>query len=89
MFVKQPHGKQWGPWSYDAERLVLTHQNKDYPGSWYEVDLERCDTSAETLDWIFQVAAKDWGVPKTLGYLIHAIADLLDPQDTLCSWAWT
>ena len=27
-------------------------------GYWYEVDLERCNNSAQLLDWIFQVAGK-------------------------------
>jgi hypothetical protein len=49
------HG-DWAPWRLDPEVRVL------YP-VWpyrYEVDLDRCTSSAEMLDWIIQIAEKEW-----------------------------
>lgn len=32
-----------------------------YPnGSWYEIDLERCKTKEEIMDWIFHLTEKTW-----------------------------
>ena len=51
----------------------------------YEVDLERCTTSAEMLDWICQVAEKTWATPDTVGNLAMALNELLRPQATVCA----
>jgi hypothetical protein len=45
------------------------------------LDLERCTTSAATLDWIFQAAIHGLDMEG----LIAALRDLIDPQETLCS----
>lgn len=66
------------PWTLDPERYVL-----EFDG--YEVDLERMRTSAEALDWIFQVAGKAWASDKAIAGLIFAIEGLLHPQESLCS----
>ncbi|MGW9541957.1 hypothetical protein ACWHA6_36340 [Streptomyces anthocyanicus] len=66
------------PWTLDPERYVL-----EFDG--YEVDLERMRTSAEALDWIFQVAGKAWASDKVIAGLIFAIEGLLHPQESLCS----
>jgi hypothetical protein len=68
---------KWGDWSYNEENLTLV------PGampSWY-LDLERCTTSAATLDWIFQAAIHGLDMEG----LISALRALIDPQATLCS----
>ena len=36
----------------------------------YEVDLEKCTDSAQTLDYILQVASKNWCTPQILFDLI-------------------
>ena len=70
-------------WKFDPDRLVLDLY--DGEGRWiYEVDFERCSTSAEVLDWIFQVAGKTWCTDKILGGLIHMLDKILHPQATLC-----
>ncbi len=38
----------------------------------YEIDLERCTTSAQVLDFIFQVQAKTWCTPKLMTNLLKA-----------------
>lgn len=70
----------WGKWTLKPN-LTLIH--RDAP--WYEVDIERMRTSAETLDWIFQVRTLGWMKPQDLSDLIEAIDDLIRPQATLCS----
>jgi hypothetical protein len=76
----------WGPWLLAADTGTLIKPGKlgteEYD---YEVDLHGCVNSAETLDWIMQIAAKDWGHQTTSG-LVNAIMDILDPQRNLCSW---
>jgi hypothetical protein len=78
--LEPDHGDRWGEWEYDNKAFVITHR-----GAGYEVDLERCATSAQMLDYIFQVAGKAWITPKDLGDLVQALDDLLSPQGTLCS----
>lgn len=74
-------GDTWGIWQYDAKTLVL-FTREPYR---YEIDLEACMSSAEVLDWIFQLAGKTWMNAEQLGNLIYALDDIIDPQATLCS----
>ena len=50
----------------------------------YEVDLERCTTPAQVLDWIVQVSKKTWATDAIVADLVRALDDLLDMQGTLC-----
>ncbi len=74
---------EWGPWRYERQNLTLVLREESCR---YEVDLERCTSSAETLDWIMQVASKTWATPEGIAGLVHALRDLLQPQATLCSF---
>jgi hypothetical protein len=69
----------WGPWRFDARRRVLDHD-------WYEIDLDRCTSSAEVLDWICQVAGKSWADDATIAGLVRALDDVLAPQQYLCGF---
>jgi hypothetical protein len=72
---------------YLNRRLVALYFGDPASGCWaYEIDLERCRTSAEVLDWIVQVSSKSWASDATVGELVRALADVLDPQATLCSF---
>ena len=74
---------EWGPWHLDSDVYVLWTRT---PGYRYEVDLERCTTSAQVLDWICQVARKEWpGRDHIIAGLITALDDVLTPQAHLCS----
>jgi hypothetical protein len=66
-------------WQYDVERLVLVHNETGY-----EVDLERMRSSAEMLDWIFQIRPKRWVTSKTMADLLEALEILLEPQAHYC-----
>lgn len=74
----RPIGDDWGPWKLDAATLALRCEH-------YDVDLERCLTSAQTLDWIMQVDGKGWATSDVTGGLVRALRDVLDPQQWLCS----
>ncbi|HYZ12241.1 MAG TPA: hypothetical protein VFA08_01350 [Actinomycetota bacterium] len=77
----------FGPWVVDLDGLVLDlTAGPDRASCRYEIDLERCTTPAEVLDWIFQVRGKAFASPEVLTGLIHALQATLDPQATLCSW---
>jgi hypothetical protein len=71
----------WGPWRLDPQWYVLVRADP-----WYEIDLEKCTTSAHVLDWIMQINGKTWGDHATLAGLVRAFDDLLHPQSTLCSF---
>ena len=73
----------WGSWSFKPESLVLVCEAAEAKG--YEVDLERCTTSAEMLDWLCQVAEKDWATAELVGNLVLALNDLLRPNASVCS----
>ena len=74
----------WGCWIYHPENFTL--ECRDERGFIYEVDLELCRTSAEMLDWIFQVQGKTWATAEIVKDLLDAFDDLLSPQACLCSF---
>jgi len=52
----------------------------------YFIELERCLTSAQVLDWIMQLASKSWISPTLLGLTVFALNFTLRPQAHLCSF---
>ena len=71
---------RWGLWSLDAGSYVLNH---DGPvGYW--VDLERCGSSAEVLDWIVQVSHKAWADSHDVAMLVAALDAVLRLQKIAC-----
>ena len=72
----------WGRWTFDEHNLTLVHEAQMA----YEIDLEECTTSAETLDWIAQVAGKQWIASTDLGDLVRALDELIGLQENLCSF---
>lgn len=71
-------------WVLDPESLALVLGDST-TGRWvYEVDLERCTTSALVLDQIAQVAGKGWASDKVLARLVRALNDVLKLQANLC-----
>lgn len=78
--VKRRHERGWGGWTLDVASQTLRLDDR------YEVYLGECDTSAEVLDWICQVAKKRWATDRILAGLVRALDDVLEPQANLCSW---
>ena len=76
--------RSWGPWRLRTDNYTLEILRAD--GTFrYGVDLERCRTSAQALDWIYQVAHKQWATDEILVQLVRALDDVLRPQQNLCS----
>lgn len=48
------------------EKLLTIDVDTGHAGYIYDVDLERCNTPAEVLDWIFQVKQKTWCTPEII-----------------------
>jgi hypothetical protein len=84
------HRLDWGPWRLDLDARELYTDPDSHVGYAYPVDLDRCTTSAEVLDWVCQIADKGWGTPQqnaaTVAGLVQALVDVLHPQANLCSW---
>lgn len=70
---------KWGPWHLNRERLSLTGPYN------YEIDLEMCRNSNAILDWIAQLAGKEWVTDQMLGQLVRAFDDLFHLQANYCS----
>jgi hypothetical protein len=51
----------------------------------YYIDLKHCLSSAEVLDWIFQISNKAWATPTVIRGMIHALNVAIEPQHNLCS----
>jgi hypothetical protein len=73
------------PWEVKKGNLTLSLKNSRGREIYY-IDLERCLTSAQVLDWIMQVAGKRWATSAVLAGLVRALAFVLHPQQNLCSW---
>jgi hypothetical protein len=70
----------WGPWKLNPETLQLVHSAEGY-----EVSMPSCKSSAEILDWIFQIQGKSWADAETVKGLLQALDDILKPQAHFCS----
>ena len=76
----------WAPWALETETYELVKLAEEDPIGDYPVDLDRCRTPAEVLDWVLHLDARsDRSDRVTLG-LLRAITDLLQPQEHLCSF---
>jgi hypothetical protein len=71
----------WGSWTFDRVALYLEHDSQAYGFS-----LGEATSPAVVLNWIMQVQTKVWATPPVMGDLVTALADLLTPQATLCSF---
>ncbi len=69
-------------WKFNKSNLTIT-LTEPYG---YEIDLERCNSSAEVLDWIVQIAKKTWATDAIVADLVRTLDRLLDLQGNLCSF---
>ena len=72
--------KTIGQWIVRLDKLTIEHV-----GEGYWIDLERCCSPSQVLDWIIQVANKSWADDEILASLVRALDYALRPQATLCS----
>ncbi|MBT9141417.1 MAG: hypothetical protein DDT30_02009 [Dehalococcoidia bacterium] len=78
---------RWGRWKYNPATHCLEIR-KRLGGITYDYDvcLDRCDTAARLLDWIYQVKHKRWAGPDDIADLIYAFEDIMGHvQARLCS----
>ena len=74
--------RDWHGWLLHGTRLAYPA----YPnGSHYWFDLTSFGSSAAVLDIIIQVNRKGWATEQCVVGLVHALDDILDPQENLCS----
>ena len=76
--------QRWGRWWLVRDNLTLEYRQSRRSGWLYYVDLERCRTSAQTLDWIAQINGKGWCRATDLAHLVRALDELLGLQENLC-----
>ena len=81
---KSRERRQWRRWHLHVRTQELVY--RDQRGDRYAIDLERCATSAQVLDWLMQMRGKSWCSTTDIGYLADAFRDILDPQANLCSF---
>lgn len=84
---------RWGRWWLNRSVNALEFHIGDNwrgvpePGRMiYDIDLDKMKTSAQCLDWIFQVAFKTWMTAQDRSDLLEAIRDTVHPQANLCSF---
>ena len=73
--------RRWGHWLFVSSNLTLLHDNG------YEIDLERINSCAEMLDWIFQLnhkVSRHYG-EDVVKELVEAFDDIFEPQGNCCS----
>jgi hypothetical protein len=73
-------------WVYHPKDLMLCTMDMPEDKPHYEVDLERCTSVAQILDWIAQVNAKTWSTPEIVGKLVIELNWLLYLQKNFCSF---
>ena len=67
-------------WSWNARTRLLEHEQRDY-----YVDFNRMNSSAQCLDWVFQLFNKTWTDAQDMYELLQAIQYYIQPQSSLCS----
>ncbi len=72
----------WGNWKLNKKNKTLDYLLGNHE---YEIDLETLYSSAEVLDWIFQILDKTWATPETIWNLCKALDYIFDIQGVFCS----
>ena len=71
----------WGNWKLEVDNLVLVYQFENIE---YTINLQSCNTSAQILDWIYQVYAKSWAEVEDVYDLLRAFDDIIKIQQYIC-----
>lgn len=67
----------FGTWFIEGDELVLKRED------WRRIDFERCNSSAQILDWIFHYQGRI--TAEELGDMIEALQAILHPMANYCS----
>jgi hypothetical protein len=76
---------RWGRWRFIERNNTLEYRREDGSCPYY-IDLDEMRTSAQCLDWIFQLHSKAWMSDRDRTDLLQAIKERIDPQANLCSF---
>ena len=68
-------------WCWIPESRTLLYKSESIS---YAVPIDEMSTTANTLDWIFQLAEKTWLSRESLGAFVRAVNELIRPQACLC-----
>jgi hypothetical protein len=71
-------------WKFDKQTLTLDLDDQE--GNFYEIDLTRCNSSAEILDWIAQVSRKSWATESIISSMVKTLDHVFGFQENLCGW---
>lgn len=80
-----PTPGDWGPWRLNP-RVATLELRHDTGALRYEIDLERCLTTGQMLDWLMQIAGKRYATADMVAGLVHAFDDVVRPQRRMCSF---
>ena len=67
----------WGRWTFNDANSCLETVIAPATGAIYQISVDEITTSAEMLDWLFQVEEKTWATSADVGDLISAFVALL------------
>lgn len=59
-------------WRFDKKANCLVFVPKKPLEYEYEIDLDRCKSAGEALDWLFHVSRKTWSTHEVTGELVEA-----------------
>ena len=74
---------EWGNWKLNPETRQLEYNDGD--SNTYEINVDDMNSSAPTLDWIYQLHGKTWMTPRGMYDLLTAIDDIFMVQGSFCS----
>lgn len=81
--LDEPMPDAWGPWRFNRDNLTLEFWPADRKDWLWYVDLERCKTHADVLEWVFSFTVKEYGQgadptpDKSIADLTRALLDIL------------
>ncbi len=78
--------RQIGVARYDPDARII--DLSDGAGYTYEVDLDRCKTKKDLLDWIFHLAGKKWCKGSVLTDFIHCLEWAIRERDDQSLWEY-
>lgn len=67
-------------WVYERKINAVTLGDPATGGWIYQVDLDRCRSAKEVIDWIGQISGKTWATDRDLGGLVRILDAVLDLQ---------
>jgi hypothetical protein len=67
----------WGRWTLNPSNACLETNITAPVGPVYQIPVDEMKTSANVLDWIFQIHEKTWVSSQDVGELVNAIVEIL------------